>query len=55
LKYVEREGRAKAPDQVVTKLTEVLNGLKKIAEKPSMSAEDVNEINRSTSEVLSML
>lgn len=29
LKYVEREGRSKAPDQVVTKLTEVLNSLKK--------------------------
>ncbi len=55
LKYVEREGRTKAPDQVVTKLTEVLNGLKKIAEKPTMAAEDVKEINSSTSEVLSML
>lgn len=55
LKYVEREGRSKAPDQVVTKLTEVLNNLKKIAEKPKMSAEDVNAINSSTSEVLSML
>ena len=55
LKYVEREGRSKAPDQVVTKLTEVLNSLKQIAEKPAMSAEDVKEINRSTSEVLSML
>jgi hypothetical protein len=55
LKYVEREGRSKAPDQVVTKLTEVLNSLKKIAEKSAMSAEDVKEINTSTSEVLSML
>ena len=55
LKYVEREGRSKAPDQVVTKLTEVLNILKKIAEKPAMSTEDVKEINSSTSEVLSML
>lgn len=55
LKYVEREGRSKAPDQVVTKLTEVLNGLKEIAEKPAMSAEDVNAVNSSTSEVLSML
>ena len=55
LKYVEREGSSKAPDQVVAKLTEVLNNLKKIAEKPAMSAEDVKEINRSTSEVLSML
>ena len=55
LKYVEREGSSKAPDQVVAKLTEVLNSLKKIAEKPAMSAEDVKEINRSTSEVLSML
>ena len=55
LKYVEREGRSKAPDQVVKKLTEVLNNLKTIAEKPSMSAEDVKGINSSTSEVLSML
>lgn len=55
LKYVEREGRSKAPDQVVKKLTEVLNNLKTIAEKPSMSAEDVKAINSSTSEVLSML
>ena len=55
LKYVEREGSSKAPDQVVAKLTEVLNNLKKIAEKPAMSAEDVKEINSSTSEVLSML
>ena len=55
LKYVEREGRSKAPDQVVKKLTEVLNNLKTIADKPSMSAEDVKGINSSTSEVLSML
>ena len=55
LKYVEREGSSKAPDQVVAKLTEVLNNLKKIAEKPAMSADDVKEINSSTSEVLSML
>jgi hypothetical protein len=55
LTYVEREGRSKAPDQVVKKLTEVLNNLKTIAEKPSMSAEDVKGINSSTSEVLSML
>jgi hypothetical protein len=55
LKYVEREGRSKAPDQVVTKLTSVLNDLKKIAEKDTMSADDVKQINSSTSDVLSML
>ncbi len=55
LKYVEREGRSKAPDQVVTKLTTVLNDLKKIAEKDTMSADDVKQINSSTSDVLSML
>ncbi len=55
LKYVEREGRNKAPDQVVTKLTTVLNDLKKIAEKDTMSADDVKQINSSTSDVLSML
>ena len=55
LKYVEREGGNKAPDQVVDKLKQVLNTLKTIAEKPEMSAEDVKQINASTSEVLSML
>lgn len=55
LKYVEREGGNKAPDQVVDKLKQVLNSLKTIAEKPQMNAEDVKQINASTSEVLSML
>jgi hypothetical protein len=55
LKYVEREGGNKAPDQVVDKLKEVLNKLKVISEKPEMTADDVKEINKSTSEVLSML
>ena len=55
LKYVEREGGNKAPDQVVDKLKQVLNSLKTIAEKPQMNAEDVKQVNASTSEVLSML
>ena len=55
LKYVEREGGNKAPDQVVDKLKQVLTSLKTIAEKPEMSADDVKQINSSTSEVLSML
>lgn len=55
LKYVEREGGNKAPDQVVDKLKQVLSSLKTIAEKPQMNAEDVQQINASTSEVLSML
>ena len=40
---------------MVDKLKEVLNKLKVIAEKPEMTADDVKEINQSTSEVLSML
>jgi hypothetical protein len=55
LKYVEREGGNKAPDQVVDKLKEVLNKLKVISEKSEMTVDDVKEINKSTSEVLSML
>jgi hypothetical protein len=55
LQYVEREGREKAPDQVVTKLVDVLKKLKTIAEKETLTAEDIKEVNKSTSEVLSML
>lgn len=55
LQYVEREGREKAPDQVVTKLVDVLKKLKTIAEKETLTADDIKEVNKSTSEVLSML
>lgn len=55
LRYVEREGREKAPDQVVAKLMDVLKKLKTIAEKEKLTADDIREVNKSTSEVLSML
>lgn len=55
LKYVEREGSNKAPDQVVGKLTEVLNTLKTITSKEQLSADDVKQIQTSTTDVLSML
>jgi hypothetical protein len=55
LKYVEREGRSKAPDEVVKKLTDVLKNLKTIASKEKISADDVKSIQQSTNEVLSML
>ena len=55
LQYVEREGREKAPDQVVAKLVEVLKKLKTIADKEKLTADDIKEVNKSTSEVLSML
>jgi hypothetical protein len=54
LQYVEREGREKAPDQVVTKLVDVLKKLKTIAEKETLTAEDIKEVNKSISEVLLM-
>ena len=55
LSYVEREGIEKVPDQVVIKLITVLKKLKIIAEKETLTADDIKDINQSTSEVLSML
>lgn len=55
LSYVEREGKEKVPDQVVTKLIAVLKQLKTIADKEILTADDIKDINQSTSEVLSML
>lgn len=55
LSYVEREGIEKVPDQVVIKLITVLKKLKTIAEKETLTADDIKDINQSTSEVLSML
>jgi hypothetical protein len=55
LSYVEREGREKVPDQVVEKLITVLKKLKTISNKKILTADDIKDINQSTSEVLSML
>jgi hypothetical protein len=55
LKYVQREGGDKAPDEVVKQLEATLVKLKGIAAKESLSAEDVREIHTATGTVLSML
>jgi hypothetical protein len=55
IKYVNREGSEKAPDEVVARLRETLNTLKVVASKPSLGEEDVETIHSSTGAVLSML
>ena len=55
LQYVQREGRDKAPDQIVVKLEETLNTLKEITGKESMTEEDVTTIHSATGAVLTLL
>ena len=55
LKYVQREGADKAPDQVVKKLEETLTMLKEITSKETIEEEDVNNIYSATGAVLTML
>jgi hypothetical protein len=55
LKYVQLEGRAKAPDEVVKQLNATLLKLKEISSKPSLVEADVKEIKAQTDTVLSML
>ncbi|MAY79471.1 MAG: hypothetical protein CL930_01670 [Deltaproteobacteria bacterium] len=55
LKYVQREGSDKAPDQVVKKLEETLTMLKEITSKETIEEEDVNNIYSATGAVLTML
>lgn len=55
IKYVNREGGEKAPDEVVQRLRETLNTLKEVASKPTLGAEEVETIHSSTGAVLSML
>lgn len=55
IKYVEREGGEKAPDEVVAKLKETLATLKKVTSKPTLGAEDVDTIHSSTGAVLTLL
>ena len=55
LKYVQREGGDKAPDEVVKQLEATLIKLKEITSKESLSADDVKEIHAATGAVLSML
>jgi hypothetical protein len=55
LKYVQREGQSKAPDQVVKQLETTLLKLKEIASKEALVEEDVNSIRSSTGDVLKLL
>jgi len=55
IKYVDREGADKAPDEVVAKLRETLTTLKTVASKPSLGEADVKTIHDATGAVLSLL
>ena len=53
--YVQREGKEKAPDQVISKLQETLTTLKETTSKTVIEEEDVNTIHSATAAVLTML
>lgn len=55
ISYVDRDGKERAPDQIVVKLLSTLNDLKTIADKPKISAADVQKIESLTDTVLSLL
>ena len=55
IKYVNREGNEKAPDEVVKRLQETLSTLKEVASQPTLGAEEVETIHSSTGAVLTML
>lgn len=55
LKYVEIEGAGKAPDAVLGQLSTTLKTLKAISEKPSLTIDDVKEIQAQTDAVLALL
>jgi len=55
LSYVQREGREKAPDQVVQQLEQTLLKLKTIAGKDLLNAQDINDVHEATGAVLTLL
>jgi hypothetical protein len=55
LKYVQREGREKADDQVVAQLESTLLKLKEVANSPKIDQAGVEAIFTSTSDVLKLL
>ena len=55
LKYVQHEGRNKAPDAVVDKLQETLLTLKEVTGKPTLTAADIDTIHSATGAVLTLL
>ena len=55
LKYVRREGKEKAPDEVIAQLEKTLLDLKVISQKSSLAKEDVLSIKTNTQSVLQFL
>ena len=55
LKYVQRDGKNKAPDEVIKKLEQTLLELKEISKKSTLSKEDVMLIKNNTHNVLQFL
>ncbi len=55
ISYIDRDGKDRAPDQVVAKLLTTLNDLKTIADKPKISGADVQKIENLTNLVLNLL
>ena len=55
ISYIDRDGKDRAPDQVVAKLIETLNDLKTIADKPKIAGADVQKIENLTTTVLNLL
>lgn len=55
ISYIDRDGKDRAPDQVVAKLLSTLTDLKNIADKPNLSGADVQKIERLTDLVLNLL
>ena len=55
ISYIDRDGKDRAPDQVVAKLLKTLTDLKTIADKPKISGADVQKIESLTDLVLNLL
>ena len=55
ISYLDRDGKDRAPDQVVAKLLNTLSDLKNIADKPKISGADVQKIESLTDLVLNLL
>jgi hypothetical protein len=55
ISYIGRDGKDRAPDQIIEKLLETLNDLKNIADKPKITPADVQKIDSLTSLVLNLL
>ena len=55
ISYVGRDGKDRAPDQVIAKLISTLDDLKNIADQPKISGADVQKIEKLTDLVLNLL